>query len=348
MTVLIVLFWKGCRADITACMDLFRQVRWALGAVLAAVLVLLLVLWLPSSDPATELPGASADTGAASKTGNVSETPESAVQQPVRRSPGRAHVEPGGGVGPAPDVAAQLKYRPSSEKPAAPVATTPTGKDGRPLVAIVMDDMAYSSARFTAANQLPAAVSFAFLPDVEGITEMARAAQARGRDLLVHLPMEPFGPVANPGPDALMVGASPTEWEVRLQRALTSFDGYIGVNNHMGSRATSDPVMMKWLMTALKSRGLAFLDSKTTPKSVAERTARSLGVRTAARQVFLDPDGDGTVAAQQFNTALRLAKARGAVVVICHPYPKTLAFLAKHLRDDDRRYRLVPISHLLK
>ena len=329
MTGPIALFWKACRGDIARSMRILREFGWSLLAVVATALILLLILFLPSEEQA-------GDIGLPKET--VAETlPLPPVTQTLNPRPVPAPSE---AESAAPAGLSPLEI----QKPEKPV----TPADNRPMIAIVIDDMAHSQKRFLIANQLPAAISFALLPYVDNVPEMAKAARAAGRELLVHLPMEPFGPIADPGPGALKVGDSIADWESRLQQNLGVFDGYIGINNHMGSRATADPEMMKWLMTALKKRGLSFLDSKTSAKSVAEKAARGAGVPTAGRHVFLDPDGSGDVAAQQFSTALRLAKRNGVAILICHPYPKTLTFLASRISEDDPRYQLVPISQVLK
>lgn len=329
MTGPIALFWKACRGDIARSMRILREFGWSLLAVVATALVLLLIVFLPSEEQAggINLP----------KEPAVETVPLPPVTQTLNPRPVPAPSEAASAV---PAGMSPLEI----QKPEKPVATA----DNRPMIAIVIDDMAHSRKRFQIANRLPAAISFALLPYVDNVSEMAGAARAAGHELLVHLPMEPFGPIADPGPGALKVGDSLAEWESRLQRNLGAFDGYIGINNHMGSRATANPEMMKWLMTALKKRGLSFLDSKTSAKSVAEKAARGAGVPTAGRHVFLDPDGSGDVAAQQFASALRLAKKNGAAILICHPYAKTLTFLATEISEDDPRYRLVPISRLLK
>ncbi len=62
----------------------------------------------------------------------------------------------------------------------------------------------------------------------------------------------------------------------------------VGVNNHQGSRATSDAALMQALMPLLRERGLFFIDSRTDAKTVAYDMAKRDGVRAASRKVFLD------------------------------------------------------------
>ena len=112
--------------------------------------------------------------------------------------------------------------------------------NSRPLVAIVIDDVGIDRPRSKRAWELPGPLTMSFLPYAKDLREQARAARARGHELMLHLPMEPTGR-ADPGPNALLVSLSDAELKQRTLAALDSFDGYVGVNNHMGSRFTDLP-----------------------------------------------------------------------------------------------------------
>lgn len=216
-----------------------------------------------------------------------------------------------------------------------------------PRLAIVLDDMALDRAAFARANRLPPEISFALLPYAHGLQEQADAARARGRELLVHVPMEPQG-AADPGPDALLVGLPRAELDRRLDAALASFAGHVGINNHMGSRFTADAGAMTWLMGRLRERpGDLFLDSRTTADSRGFETARAAGVPALQRQVFLDPDGTGAAAGDYLARAVAIALADGQAIAIGHPHDLTLAALERFVAAPDRPVRLVRISDLL-
>ena len=161
--------------------------------------------------------------------------------------------------------------------------------NSRPLVAIVIDDVGIDRPRSKRAWELPGPLTMSFLPYAKDLRDQARAARARGHELMLHLPMEPTGR-ADPGPNALLVSLGDAEIKQRTAAALDSFDGYVGVNNHMGSRFTTFRPGMETVLRQFKGRGLMFLDSRTTAQSVGDQVAQEMGVPSVVRHVFLDDD----------------------------------------------------------
>ncbi len=155
----------------------------------------------------------------------------------------------------------------------------------------------------------------------------------RRREILLHLPMEPQGyPETDPGTGAIMVGLGRAEIEARLDKALSALDRVTGVNNHMGSAATSDPATMKNLMAVLRDRGLLFLDSLTSARSVAYDLALEQGIPALKNRIFLDYDSqDETKIKANLNTLVRSARSTGFAVGIGHPHPATARVLAREI-----------------
>lgn len=170
------------------------------------------------------------------------------------------------------------------------------------------------------------------------------------REIMLHLPMEPQGyPEIDPGETFLSVGMSREDIAAQVDEALNALPGVTGVNNHMGSAATADVVTMERLMRVLGKRGLFFLDSMTTPHSVAVESARREGVPVLSSRLFLDQaDRDRDQVRRLLGRLVSAARATGAAVGICHPYPETLAVLAEELpRYRDQGIRFVTASELL-
>jgi uncharacterized protein len=202
--------------------------------------------------------------------------------------------------------------------------------NSRPLVAIVIDDVGIDRPHSTRAWELPGPLTLSFLPYAKGLREQAAAAHARGQELMLHLPMEPMGR-ADPGPGALLVSLSDAELKQRVTTALDSFDGYVGVNNHMGSRFTASRPGMETVLKLFKTRGLMFLDSRTTVQTVGEQTAQELGVPTMPRNVFLDDDEAPDAVRRRLAETEAVARRQGFVVAIGHPHEATLQALAEWL-----------------
>jgi polysaccharide deacetylase 2 family uncharacterized protein YibQ len=216
-------------------------------------------------------------------------------------------------------------------------------------VAIVMDDlgMDLATARALLAIDLP--VSFAILPWNEKAPQVAELAHGAGREVLIHLPMEPQGyPATNPGPEALLVGLDDAEIRRRFAGYLTRVPHAVGGNNHMGSRFTEDREKMQVVIGELQGAGLFFLDSLTSGGSVAFEVAREAGVPAARRDRFLDNVQQTAAIAGELRKLARLAARQGYAVGICHPYPQTLAALRQEAATFAREgVEVVPVSQLL-
>jgi len=219
--------------------------------------------------------------------------------------------------------------------------------DGRPAIAIVIDDLGVNRKGTEAVNDLAGPLTLAFLPYARNLTEQTRAARAAGHELIVHVPMEPVGDEW-PGPDALLGSLEPAELVARLRNQLQSFGGYVGVNNHMGSLLTADSERMSLVMAELRRHGLLFLDSRTASQSVAAREARRLQVPYAERDVFLDNELDLDAVLRQLALTERIARLKGQAVAIGHPHAVTIAALRRWLPTlEARGFALAPISAIV-
>ena len=219
-----------------------------------------------------------------------------------------------------------------------------------PRIAIIIDDIGYRFDAGKRAIELPGPVSYAFLPGAPRAESLARLANERGKDVLLHLPLQ-----ASPGdtgnePSGIHLDMSRAQFDRSFEEALAGVPHAVGVNNHRGSLLTRHPGHMRWLMEEIQEReNLFFIDSYTTHESVALQVAREVGVNARKRDVFLDPDRDPETVAREFERMKRLADRRGAVVAIGHPYPATLALLEEALpRLESEGYRLVSVRELLQ
>jgi uncharacterized protein len=216
-------------------------------------------------------------------------------------------------------------------------------RHGLPCIAIVIDDVGLRSWETEPAIALPAPVTLALLPYAPKVQEDADKARAAGHEVFLHLPMEAIGG-EDPGPHALRVSMSDDELRREIEHNLSAFRGYVGVNNHMGSRLTSDARAMRVVMQAIHAKGLIFLDSRTTARTVGEAFARDLGVPAASRHVFLDNVLTEESVAGQFSELLDLAAKQKVAVAIGHPHRVTLDFLARVLPSLEGRYEVLPVS----
>ena len=225
--------------------------------------------------------------------------------------------------------------------PAGPVAVEPI-----PLV-VVIDDVGNNLSDLEPFLALP--VTFAVLPGLPYSRQAAEMLHRAGREIIVHMPMEPIGQ-ENPGPGAILVSHSDAEIVRQLQSNLDSVPYAVGINNHMGSRAVADPRVMSAVLGFLGERGLFFLDSRTTAESVVASLAPRYGVPFAERDVFLDNEPAEDRVEERLREGLVIASERSGVVLIGHVQSRaTAAVLARRLPAlEAAGFRIAPLAELAR
>lgn len=217
-------------------------------------------------------------------------------------------------------------------------------------IAIIIDDMGMAREYTRNVIDLDAPLTLAFLPYANNLLEFTEPAKRKGHQLIIHVPMEPMNSKLNLGPAGLTTSLDKDEFLRRLDEEIfTSFEGYVGINNHMGSRLTQDIKAMNWLMPVLKEKGLLFVDSKTIHTSVAAQTAHKYGVEYAERDVFLDHNEDLESVVKALMRLEELAKQNGVAIAIGHPKKNTIKALELWMPSlAERGLELVPVSDLVQ
>ncbi len=230
-----------------------------------------------------------------------------------------------------------------------PSPSPQNGGESNPRLAIIIDDMGYDRSAADAVLALGFPLTVSVLPHLPLSTEVAEEAQRRGDQVMLHLPMQSEADGAKPEDIELCVGMNATQVDSTLAGMLETVPYAVGVNNHQGSRATSDPALMQALMPALRQRGLFFIDSRTDVKTVAYDTAERNGVRAASRKVFLDDVASREAILKQLDLAARDAHRDGFTIAIGHPRPVTIAALATGVpRLEAQGVHLVFASQLVQ
>ncbi len=274
---------------------------------------------------------------------------------------GRSESPPTQDPPPPADVASNLVALPP---PAAPVvlpapysgsvppwrrhAVAAPASDGRAKIVIVIDDMGIDRARSQQTVALPGPLTLSYLPYGQNLPTQTAEARRHGHELMVHMPMQP-SVVMDPGPDALTVGLTPEEVQRRVRSNLGKFDGYVGINNHMGSRFTPWEPGMQPVIAELRARGLLWLDSRTSAKSVGSSLAQKMAVPHVDRDVFLDDDPALEAVRKQLKQLESVAHRTGKGVAIGHPKDNTIAALKEWLPTlASKGLVLVPITDVVK
>jgi polysaccharide deacetylase 2 family uncharacterized protein YibQ len=231
-----------------------------------------------------------------------------------------------------------------SQKSYSSVRPTPARRPGHlpaqhvsGTLAVIVDDMGSSLKEAKELLSINMPMTFAIIPGLAKVKAVADAADSAGREVMVHLPMEPLGyPRQKLESNGLLVAHSEDEIAARTVELLNAVPHAKGANNHMGSRFTEQEEKMLPVLKVLKGRGQFFIDSRTTPRSTGYAVAERLGLRVAARNVFLDNQQDVTAIKKQLYSAAELSRRKGGVIVICHPHAATIEALKEGMPELQR------------
>jgi polysaccharide deacetylase 2 family uncharacterized protein YibQ len=213
-----------------------------------------------------------------------------------------------------------------------------------PVIAICIDDLGEDLAGTDRAIALPRDVTLAFLPFAESTPFLAREAERKGHQVLAHVPMEAMGKT-DPGPMSLAVGSP--DIAARLTWNIDHVPGLAGINNHEGSKFSTDSASLVPVMETLAARHLFYFDSRTIAGSQGIRVAHMFGVMSAGRDIFLDDTISEAEVRRQLADLLTEARRTGVAIAIGHPHDVTLKILAAWLAQD-HGVRLVPVSDAIK
>jgi len=219
-----------------------------------------------------------------------------------------------------------------------------------PRIALIIDDLGYRYNEGLRATRLPGPVACAVLPATPRGETLARAAHADGKEVFLHLPLQANEEDGPNEPGDLVLDMSRGQFADTFSKHLASIPFVSGINTHRGSLLTRHPGHMAWLMDEINShKGLMFVDSFTTPASVAMQLARESGVPAVRRDVFLDYRLTEEDVLREFERLKMLARRHGTALGIGHPFDETLSVLERELpKLAGQGYELVPVSSLLK
>ncbi len=217
----------------------------------------------------------------------------------------------------------------------------------RGYVAIIIDDIGNNIHLDTRAAELPGLVTLAVLPHTPYSKTVAQHAHQLNKEIMLHAPMESEHK-RKLGDGALTQNLAEAEFLDVLQADIDAIPHIAGMNNHMGSLLTADPVAMQWVMQGAKKNQLYFVDSRTTALSVAEKFAQQNQVQHISRNVFLDNEQNENYIHAAFEHTLNISEKTGFALAIGHPYPATIGYLEKTLPTlEARGFRLIPVSQLM-
>ncbi len=220
----------------------------------------------------------------------------------------------------------------------------------RPKIAIVIDDLGGENKMSQELLRLDFPVTFSILPFTPYSKTLAGEAHRKGKEIILHLPMEPHGyPQTRPGEGVLLGEMDEARLLRQLSKDIEAVPHIKGVNNHMGSRLMEDPEKMEIIFSELKRRGLFFLDSRTTPQTIGLQVAQSVGLKAMERSIFIDNSSTEEDIKQQLEQLIRLSLSKGKAIGIGHPHPSTLKSLKEMVpKMKEKGIEIVPLSEVME
>lgn len=234
----------------------------------------------------------------------------------------------------------------ADEFPTTPALNNPDFE--QPAISIIIDDMGYRLKSGGRAVNLPGAITYSFLPHAPHVISLSQLAHQQNKEIMLHLPMEAESG-KKLGPGGLTECMTEEKFVKVLESNINSIPFISGFNNHMGSLLTKSSIWMTRLMREVATdRNLFFVDSKTTSNSVALKVARSEGLQSIQRDIFIDHEESKDFILKQLNRLIKKAKRKGTALAIAHPKKITLSVLEKWLPELEKKgVQLVPVSTLI-
>jgi uncharacterized protein len=276
----------------------------------------------------------------------VVEAPEAVARprvSPLPRAPLSGLTEPGPN-GVLPVIAA------NGRTPAQAYARPFTARQDRPLIAVIIGGLGFNTRATTQAiEELPPEVTLSFVPYAQDLQSWIDRARARGHEVLLELPMEPFDPDADDtGPQTLLASATPQQNVSRLEQLLSRGAGYFGVTNYQGARFAMSAQASQPVVQALRRRGLVLISSGIGQRTALSVEAQRAGLGNTAADRIIDARREADAIDDQLLNLEALALQNQNAIGAGFAYPVTMEQVGRWARDvESRGYQLAPASAVL-
>ena len=236
----------------------------------------------------------------------------------------------------------------NEEEDTVPLPPPPRSAQQQARVAIILDDGGYGGELLERVLALPSGLTLAILPGTPHDEDTALQAVQAGFEVMLHMPMETHSKTVKPFPGEVRVDMDKAKIRSLTEAALAEIPGAVGVNNHTGSRFTSDPEKMAVFLQVLQDAGLYFVDSRTIATTVAFNVAESMGIPSLQRDIFLDNENTTEAIQRQLQELIKQARVHGQAVGIGHFRKSTIDVLEEALPQlATQGVELVHVSELL-
>lgn len=292
--------------------------------------------------PSHEDKAAASSASATSAAASASSAPSASVSSASSKAAPSVKKDAGNTKAPAKQSAAPAKAAPA----AAPKPNVPSAVKGK--LAVVIDDAGRDLESQHIYESLGIPLTLAVMPNQVHTRDAALSWHAHGLPVILHQPMES---VSGIGMESKVILTSMGDEEIRslLKSSLSQVPEAVGINNHQGSKATTDRHTMDVVMNELHHRRLFFFDSRTNSTTAADAAAASYGVPYVRNDLFVDNEADVAAISSMIREAAKRAQKYGTYVIIGHCRPKTAeAFRQMVPQLEKEGIQFVYVSSLAK
>jgi hypothetical protein len=221
---------------------------------------------------------------------------------------------------------------------------------GKPMVSVIIGGLGFNAtATAQAIDELPPEITLSFVPYAQNLQTWIDRARARGHEVMLELPMEPFDPDADDtGPQTLLASAPAPQNVARLEQLLSKGAGYFGVTNYQGARFATSAQASQPVVQQLRRRGLVLISSGIGQRTALSIEAQRASLANTAADRIIDARREADAIDEQLLNLEALALQNQSAIGAGFAYPVTMEQVGHWARDVGQRgYQLAPASAVL-
>jgi len=218
-------------------------------------------------------------------------------------------------------------------------------------IAFILDDWGYRMSNCHYLKEIKAPLAISILPNLRHSNDIMKCASIYDKDIMLHLPLEPYhNPDLYPDNYLISTKMSSVKVESLIDSTFKKMPLILGVNNHMGSKATEDRPLMRIILKKIKKKGLFFVDSMTAPHhSICGQLADEMKVPFGQRDVFLDNINTKEAIEKQLVDLAQKARRKGYAIAIGHDRQLTMQILEDEIPILEKQgFKIVHVKELLR
>ena len=222
--------------------------------------------------------------------------------------------------------------------------------DRKPRIALIISNLGLSETYTKVALELlPEDITLSFSHVAPRLKTWVREARQKGHEILLDMPMEPIGfPKNDPGRATLLTSSNEVENLNRLEHIMKQAGGYVGLLGTLGTKFMLHSETFLPVLKSIKQRGLIYVDSRSTSRSLGPELASSIQLPKAFNNVFVDREPSQEKIKNKLDELERIALKRRFAVGIAQPFPITIEILSQWTeRLKAKQIALAPITAIV-